>query len=355
MNNSVERKKTLNELKKVTRKQLHEYPARNTKTIIKLVAKSLIKRKNLVTKDTFFWPNGLLASSLEWSHRLDENKEDLRNLIKYYNNWINKGVPLKNADYTINGYSLIYLYEKTKRKKYLKTIEFLIDYIKSRKRTEIGSIPYRDGNPNQIMIDSLGMICPFLCRYGDMFNDESSINLAVKQLVNFLKYGMDKKSGLPYHGYNLQIGAKLGIIGWGRGIGWLLIGLVDSLEYIPKSHEKYDYLCNALNEIVHNVVQYQLQDGNFSWQITAVEGFIDTSSTSMISYAIRRGIMLGILPNLYLENTNHALEGLHKNTVDGIVQNCSAECRGISMYPQKYGNFPWAQGPTTALTAISID
>ncbi|MBM4761455.1 glycoside hydrolase family 88 protein [Bacillus sp. B15-48] len=345
---------TLNQLRKVTREQLNNYPNRNLKAYIKLSAMSLLKRKNLVTKDSFFWPNGLLATSLEWGHRVDGNREDLRSLKKYYDNWIKKGIPLKNSDYAINGYSLVYLYNKTGHKKYLKPIELLINYLKSHQKTEVGSIPYRIGNPNHVLVDSLGMVCPFLCRYGNAFNDDSSINLAIDQLTNFVNYGMDKESGLPYHGYNLQSGTKLGIIGWGRAIGWQLIGLVDSLEYIPKSHEKYEYLCNAFKNIVQQVVKYQRQDGNFTWQITAKEGYIDTSSTSMISYAIRRGVMLKILPDSYFKNTNLALGALYKSTTNGVVQNCSAECRGVSMYPQTYGNYPWAQGPTTAFALLSI-
>lgn len=354
MGDSPELIKTFNALQRVTRRQIHNYPYISLKQYLKLFAMSVLKRKNLMKKDNFFWPNGLLAISLEWSYRKSKSNEDLKTLEKYYNKWLKNGVSLKNADYVINGYSLIYLYKKTKNKKYLKIIKILIEYIKSHPKTEIGSIPYRNSNPNLVFVDNLGMICPFLCRYGKEFNDDYSIDLAIKQLTNFLNFGMDNDSSLPYHGFDSYNKTKLGIIGWGRAIGWLLIGLVDSLEYIPKSHIKYQYLCEEYEKIVSNVITYQLKDGNFTWQIPAIEGHIDTSSTSMICYAVRRGVMLGILPELYLENANLGLDALHKNTIDGVVQNCSAECRGLGMYPQIYSSYPWAQGPTTALTAISI-
>lgn len=352
MAENLEYNTIFNEIQKVTRNQLHNYPQSNIKRNIKLLAKSIKNRRNLMT-NKFFWPNGLLATSLEWSYRKNGNKSNLSSLRKYYNNWIKKGVPIKNTDYAINGYSLIYLYNKTNNKKYLKTITLLIDYLKSEKKTEIGSIPYRRNNPNQVFVDSLGMICPFLCRYGKTFNDHDSMELGITQLSNFLDKGMDKESHLPYHGYDSLNNVKLGIIGWGRAIGWLLIGLIDSLEFIPNSHEKYQFLCDEVKNIVENVVKYQDESGNFTWQITAKEGYIDTSSTSMICYAIRRGIMLGILQESYLENTKLALDALHKNTVNGEVINCSAECRGLGMYPQIYSSYPWAQGPTTSLAAIS--
>jgi rhamnogalacturonyl hydrolase YesR len=355
MMRNMESKTVFIDLQAVSRRQLHNYPQVKIKGYIKSSVKSIIQRKNPFTKDKFFWPNGLLATSLEWSYRRNGNNINLSSLKKYYNKWIVKGVPIKNTDYAINGYSLIYLYNITKKRKYLKAIEFLVDYLKSQRKTEKGSIPYRESNRNRVYVDSLGMISPFLCRYGNNFNDDSSSELGIKQLINFLDYGMDEETNLPYHGYDSFNNIKLGIIGWGRALGWLLIGLVDSLEFIPKSHSKYQYLINKLQNIVSNVVKYQLKDGNFTWQITAKEGHIDTSSTSMISYAIRRGIMLGLLPTSYLKNTNLAINALHNNTIDGVVQNCSAECRGLGMYPQKYGSYPWAQGPTTSLFAISSE
>lgn len=346
--------KLINELESATRNQLLNYPELSNKNHLKILIKSIIVRRNL-KKDKFFWPNGLLSISLEWNHYIKGNNVDIRYLKKYYNKWIKKGVPIKNADYAINGYSLIYLYSITNDKKYLKTIKLIVDYLKSHPKAEDGSLPYRKNSPELIFVDSLGMICPFLCRYGKMSEDDSSIDLAVKQLTNFLKFGMDKTSYLPYHGYDSITRNKLGIIGWGRAVGWLLMGLIDSLEFISKSHPQYNYLCREFRSIVSSVVKYQQEDGNFAWQITAKEGQADTSSTSMITYAIKRGIMLEILPETYLKNVKLSLDALLTNTKNGLVQECSAECKGLGMYPQKYGNYPWAQGPTMSLVSISLD
>lgn len=340
------------ELINVSRDQLLEYPKLNLRKDYKRITYSLLKRKKM-PNDRFFWPNGLLATSLEWSHRFDSNVKDIDALKMYYNNWINKGLPIKNADYTINGYSLMYLYSINKNEEYLNAIKFLINYLKHVNKTEEKSIPYRENNPNRVLIDSLGMVCPFLSRYGATFNDKESIDLAVVQLTNFLKLGMDEVTDLPYHGYDVQEKVKLGIVGWGRAIGWQLIGLVDSLEYIPTSHKSYEFLKTQFQQIVDNVTDFQNSEGNFAWQVTSKDGYSDSSATSMIMYAIKRGIMLNLLSESYLENVELAVGALYSQIENGKVENCSAECRGISMYPQIYGNYPWAQGPTTSLLAIS--
>ena len=57
---------------------------------------------------------------------------------------------------------------------------------------------------------------PFLCRYGsNLWRQKRQVAyLAAVQIQNFIQYGMDGKTGLPYHGYECESGIKYGIIGW---------------------------------------------------------------------------------------------------------------------------------------------
>lgn len=349
-------KKFFHELRGVCREQLLSYPIRPKKTIkqqIKSVVKKFLLRDNSKI-DKFFWPNSLLAIALELSYKNLNDKNDLDCLVSYYDKWIGNGLSINNLDNTMNGYSMVYVYEETNELKYKKALDVLTSYLINHPKDKNGSLPYRRDSDLNILVDSLGMICPFLCRYGKLTNNSELIDLAVLQLVNFLEYGLDKDKYLPYHAYNAESYIKLGIVGWGRAVGWLLIGLVDSLEYIDSNNSYYNLLAESLNKIIVNVIKFQRYDGYFSWQLEAVEGHVDSSSTSMISYAIRKAINLGLIDNSFKYNTDLALSALYNSIEDGNVLDCSAECMGLSMYPQRYGSFPWAQGPTTALLAISI-
>lgn len=341
-----------NAVVKETQKQLVTYPTYSIKQKIKTNLKAIIKKAPTLRGTEFFWPNGLLVNSLERVHCRTENPEVFDVMETYFKEWINKGQPMKNADYAINGYSLIYVYNKTNESQYRQAIEVIVNYLKSLNKTSLNSIPYRPKNENIVLIDNLGMVSPFLCRYYSQFQDPEALELGIAQLENFLLSGMDKDTGLPYHGFDAKSKMKLGIVGWGRAMGWLLMGLVDSLEYIPESHSSYSKLRDEYISLVNKTLRYQKVDGNFSWQITLREGYSDTSSTSMINYAIQRGINLGYLSKDYGLNVDKSIDALLKQTQDGKVFNCSAECRGISMYPQKFGNYPWSQGPTTSLIAI---
>ena len=354
MREYVIQKRTFDDLRVVTRHQLLNYPEVNFKKKLKSFIKSIIFDKNLMKVNGYFWPNGLLATSLEWCYHASEDSRDLLSLQKYYDAWISKGASIHYIDQAINGYSLIYLHQLSKNIKYKKTIDAIIEFLFLYPKAYDGCLPYRRGDSGIILVDGIGMTCPFLCRYGSVYNNPLAIELALTQLINYINKGFDDSIYLPYHGYDPVNNIKVGIIGWGRGVGWLLIGMVDSLEYIPKSNPHYNFIADSFNKTISSIVNYQNKDGCFNWQVTAKDGYTDTSATSMISYAIRRGIMIGILNCSFLNYSNLALNSLHNSTMNGLVLDCSSECKGISMYPQNYGAFPWAQGPTTALTALSI-
>jgi len=220
----------LEDLRIECRKQIIQYPPKKSikKEIISIAKKAAITLytgKQHMT-DRFFWPNALLANALEISHKRYNDIKDLEALVKYYNKWIEKGAKFNALDNAMNAYALLYLNEICPQENYEKTIEKAISYIVSHPKDKAGSLPYRNDDSNNILIDSLGMICPLLCRYGDSRQNVEAVDIASQQLNNFFEFGFDSKTNLPYHGYNTDKKIKLGIIGWGRGVGWLMIGLV---------------------------------------------------------------------------------------------------------------------------------
>ena len=207
-------------------------------------------------------------------------------------------------------------------------------FIEQAPRDICESILYRPNVSDIIIIDSLGMICPFLFRYADRKHNTNAKKSAEIQICNYLKYGMDMETKLPYHGYSLKNNIKVGIIGWGRAVGWLMVTLADSFNYIKENEELVDFT----RQFVENVKQYIRADGSFSWQLVAKEGFGDSSATAMIGYG------LSILDN----NCNVILEQINNYLINGIKNgkdtNCSGESGGYGVYSQNYGSFPWGTG-----------
>lgn len=345
------------EMVKEAERELLNYPKRTAGYHLKRIIK-LMTGRGAEPLDGMNWPTGLLAKALVDYYMKNRNSEEaliiLNCLKKYYDRWIRKGCRLYYLDDAFSGMALIDLHQITGDEKYKKAADTIASYLFTHEIDGAGSLPYRPDQKNgYIFADGIGMICPFLCKYGNTYGDMNAINLAVTQLRNFINFGMDEKTGLPYHGYQYESGVKYGIIGWGRAVGWLMTGMSESLAYMEESRSDYEVIKQAYRRLVDKVEAYQLEGGMYSWQMAAKEGPVDTSATAMILYAIARSLENKVLIGIHKSRMIRGKEALRDSVREGKIYGCLAECQGFSMYPQVYGAYPWSLGPTLSLFAVS--
>lgn len=340
-------KKIISALIKESKYELFHYPLYTKKQDLKYLIKRVLKPKDTPKRDSFFWPHAMLAQALE-------EAGELETLIKYFDAWIEKGLPIINVDNIMNGYSLLYIYEKTGDAKYRQVADKLYQWTCEYGKQMGNPMPYRKHHPNHVYVDGLGMVVPFLCRYGSMFHKKEAIDLAVAQVKDFLSYGMDNATGLPYHGYDTKTKEKHGIIGWGRAVGWLMLAMADSIEYISDEDGKEE-LIREFTKLSNAALKYLRADGYFSWQLSAMEGPRDTSATAMIGYALKKSVSINAKLLKEIENGAEEINveeaitkidtAIVKSYREGKIYDCSGECDGFSQYPQRYGAYPWSLGP----------
>lgn len=336
---------------------LLNYPKRTVGYRMKRSLK-LLMGKSVEPLDKINWPNGLLAKGLMDYYMQNKNSEEARVIIdclkKYYDKWIKKHHKLYYVDDIVSGEALIDLHQVTGEEKYKQAAEAMVQFLYHHDRDAAGSFLYRPKQKNQyIFADMIGMVCPFLCKYGNVYGDKNAINLAVIQIRNFMEYGMDEKTGLPYHGYHYESGVKYGIIGWGRAAGWLMLGMSETLAYMGEERPEYEIIKQAYRRIVDKVEAYQLEGGLYSWQLGAKEGPVDTSATGMILYSIARSLETKVLIGIHKSRMIRGRDALRASVKDGRIYGALAECQGLSMYPQIYGAYPWSLGPALSLFAIT--
>lgn len=289
-----------------------------------------ILRSKSFSQDPFFWNNGVLSYALNSYGELKQDSNDLNN-----QSLASRKQDIRYIDDTL------YFFANYSS---LRDPRSIADFIHKYPRSISGSIQYRS-TYDGVFIDSLGMICAFLLKYSKLSGDKSSHDLAVLQFVNFFKNGFDDITGFPYHGFNSDETEKLGIIGWGRAVGWLLFGLSESMEFIDKTDQSYELLCKHARLLVENICAYQRIDGGFSWQLQASKGPLDSSATAMIGYAIAKLERLKILNASYSLELKYIYDCLESClSTDGFIEYSSAECLGFSMYPQIYKTNAWGQG-----------
>ena len=345
------------EMVKEAEYELLHYPKRGPGFFLKRAIKMVAGQKQAPI-DKVNWPNGLLAKALADYYMKNKNSEEeriiLECLTKYFDRWISQGCRMYYLDDAYSGMALIDLHQITGEEKYKDAAECMVKYLFNHETDAAGSLPYRPEQKNgYIFADGIGMICPFLCKYGSTYRDMNAINLAVTQMQNFISMGMDEKTGLPYHGYQYESGVKYGIIGWGRAVGWLMMGMSESLAYMEETRPSYEVIKQAYRRMVDKVEAYQLEGGLYSWQLGAKEGPVDTSATAMILYAIARSLDTKVLIGIHKSRMVRGREALWNSVKEGKIYGCLAECQGFSMYPQIYGAYPWSLGPALSLFVMT--
>lgn len=365
---------------------LLQYGKLDAKAKMKRCIRKYILRQSVVPDDPVFWPVGLLAAGL-WkclvtsgqgrtaltaggdkisSGTNREQEDEIETALNaYFARWQQKGFPITCLDDLLSGevfldmyltgmtgqgrtdYNSDLLLAKEKLETYKTVVDKLAAYALIHPMDRNGCFPYRSHwREKHIYADTIGLACPFLYRYGVAFEKQELMELALRQIVMFLDYGMDKATGLPYHGYEIESGVKHGIIGWGRAVGWLLRGMQGCMT----DSFGRERLESAYCLLMDKVLSYQRKDGLFSWQLQAVEGPADTSATGMICVALQEGIRIGLLSDeKYKKALRLGCEAIHHETREGLVYQCSGECKGFGQYPQIYGAYPWALGPALLL------
>ena len=297
-------------------------------------------------------------------------------LSAYYGRWMQKDFPVSCLDDLLAGETLLAIYEADQKiceeeqknaaaekenrtwtdnitvrdqdmLSYTMAVEGMAKRARGHAVDETGSFPYRERNGSKlVLVDTIGLACPFLYRYGQDPEKEYAMEVAVKQIVNFLAYGMDAATGLPYHGYVVADACKYGIIGWGRGVGWLLRGMTGCMTTLYGAEK----LSDSFKDLADTVLGYQRRDGYFSWQLQAMDGPADTSATGLICVALKKGMEFGMLEGEQYELALLAgQEAIDRSIKNGRVYDCSGECEGPGQYPQRYDAYPWSLGPALML------
>lgn len=375
----------IQEMIKPAAAMLDTYPVVTTKQKIKQWIKTCVPGMTPEKAERYSWPQALLAMGLLQAYEQTKDKTALSSVFSYLRRWKNSGYPISHVDHVMNGSVALWTEEiltKEKRED-AESLEALwicregadicAGWIKAAKKTADGILAYRSQHPDWLFADTLGMLCPFACRYGVQKQDKELLNLGIRQLELFFQKGMDEKTGLPYHGYDEKTGMKYGIIGWGRACGWMLLGLSQSILWIseqpagaeqaeqsaacPSSRSVAREGCNRLlllqQQLLDSVFAWQRPDGGFSWQLQAQEGHRDTSAEGMIGYSAFLAAERAAVQRSeqWIPALSRLAAIMQTSIQKGYVTDCSGECKGFAEYPQVYGTYPWGSGSALAFLA----
>lgn len=214
-----------------------------------------------------------------------------------------------------------------------------LDYIYKLLKSKIGAdgtIMYRAATQNFRYVDTVGFVCPFLTKYGLEFEQEEAVDLAISQIKYFEKFGLlDNK--IPCHAYEIPTKNPVGIFGWGRGVAWFIIGVLETYKQLPDNHQEKKYLQNILSDLAKTLKKYQKENGSFSWNIFLTDDRSDSSATAVFAWLFKE--------INYNEEAIKALDYLKSVTRrNGAIDFSQGDTKAIGVYSQNFDILPFTQG-----------
>ncbi len=204
-----------------------------------------------------------------------------------------------------------------------------------------GTVPYNNNLQNIRFVDTVGMICPFLYAYAAVYSCPEAAALAKRQAEEYIKNGMHEGIFLPVHCFDKESGAPLGIYGWGRGCGWLALGLAESIKYAPDGDR--EYLLEASKKYAGALLRFQSGDGSWCRQ-TAARDTAETSATAMIGYFM--SCLYEICGNDEYKKSSLAARAalMSRTRKNGKIDYAQGDTLGIGFYSPWLDTLPAAQG-----------
>jgi unsaturated rhamnogalacturonyl hydrolase len=224
-----------------------------------------------------------------------------------------------NLDDINEGRVLFSLLEKTGKEKYRKAAALLRRQLEQQPRTCEGNFWHKAIYPNQVWLDGIYMAQPFYALY-EKHLGSGDFRDTVSQIETVRRRMFDEEKHLYYHGYDAsrsafwadpETGRSKNF--WLRSIGWFAVALADLLEILPEGEDR-EKLKGIFAELMEGAARYADEETGLYWQVVDQGGregnYLETSGSSMLAYAMLKGVRLGALDKEYAAKGQKTFRGI---------------------------------------------
>lgn len=208
---------------------------------------------------------------------------------------------------------------------------------------------YRNNTYNSFMdetlwADDLYMSIPFLLRLYLKTEKKDYLSDCIHQIKKYKDYLYLPENKIMSHIFSIRYNTKTEIP-WGRGNGWVIFSLIELLCILPNTHETYNELKDFFLELSKGYSKLQDKEGLWHQILTDPTSFQEISCTSMIIYAMAKGVQLGLYdhPEKFIEQARRGIKAITINAIDR-QGNVYGVCHGsgFSFSESYYRNeLPW--------------
>lgn len=196
-----------------------------------------------------------------------------------------------HVDNNVFGSLAFELYLQTKEKKYL---DLGLTYADAQWTLPENAKPeekaYADKGfswQTRIWIDDMFMITAVQSQAYRATGDRKYIDRAAREMVLYLDK-IQLENGLFYHSPEAHFS-------WGRGNGWMAVGMAEMLRNMPKDNPNKARIMEGYRKMMSALLKFQEKDGMWLQIIDDPEAWKETSGTAMFTYAMITGVKNGWL------------------------------------------------------------
>lgn len=191
------------------------------------------------------------------------------------------------------GFPMLEFFERTREKRYLESAELQAQAILRAPRTRDGGISCRFES-NELWVDFIYLMCPFLARYGRITGNALYIDEAFTQYEVHARHLIDPFTGLSRHAWCETPNHFPQSTLWARGNGWLVCAAVDLLEIAP-DHKGAKYVAETCRAALRAMQSLQDRSGFLRHILDDRFSKYEASSTVMYAYALAKAVERGIV------------------------------------------------------------
>lgn len=300
---------------------------------------------SIIDMEAWEWAQGVGLYGMLKYYQATGEQATLNRLTAWFEANFKKGLPEKNINTMCPLLTLAFVYEYTNDARYLAVCtEWAAWLTETMHRTPENGFPHLVsgyGETNDLWDDTLYMAVLFLAKMGRLLNRQDYIDESVRQFLLHIKYLIDPKTGLFFHGWTFDGRHHFGEALWGRGNCWYTAGLVDYLDIVGKCGGGTKlFLLDTLRAQVDALAPLQAQSGMWHTLLNEPDSYEETSATAGFAYGILKAVRMGYLPAAYREMGERALTAVARSVAeDGTVQGVSYGT-GVSNQLESYRTVP---------------
>jgi len=122
--------------------------------------------------------------------------------------------------------------------------------------------------------------------------DRKYLDRAAKEMVAYLDK-LQQPNGLFFHAPDARFY-------WGRGDGWVAVGMAEMLRSLPEDHPQRARILTSYQKMMASLLRYQSKDGMWRQILDHDEAWPESSSSAMFTFAMVTGVKNGwIDPAVY--------------------------------------------------------